>query len=57
LDWALTQELQHSKVTQCKLENDFIFIIKIIIGLPEIVNKSKLEVEQSKAASKIQKFD
>ena len=30
------------------------FIIKIVIGLHETVTKSKLEVEQSKTATKIQ---
>jgi len=38
-------------------QKELIFIIKIIIGLHETVDKSKLEVEQSKDATKIQKFD
>ena len=54
MDWALTQELQPSEVTQCQLKKNLIFIIEIVIGLHETVTKSKLEVEQSKAAAKIQ---
>ena len=39
MDWSLNQELHPSKVTQCYLKKDSIFIIKIIARLHKTVTK------------------
>jgi len=56
LDWALTQELQPSEVTQCWLRKDLIFIIKILITLHEIVQESKLEMSRAKLQQKFENW-